>query len=121
MQDHHNLRIWQRSVALAKISYLATQGFDTSERFGLAGQIRRAAVSIPSNIAEGSGRDSDREFVRFLKIAYGSACELETQALIAQDTGNGDHAELGRLIDEVNEVRRMLNMTIQRINHDIGR
>ncbi|MGI9666151.1 MAG: four helix bundle protein [Acidimicrobiia bacterium] len=119
VQNHHNLRIWQRSMVLARIAYDATDPFPDSELYGLRSQIRRAAVSVPSNIAEGSGRGSDKEFLRFLRIAYGSACEVETQAILARDVGVGEPAAMNRLQNEVNEVRRMINTTIQRIHRDL--
>ena len=95
-------------MVLARQCYNLTNGLPKSERYGLASQIRRSAVSIPSNIAEGAGRISDREFVRFLRIAHGSACELETQLLLAHDLGYASGAQLSPMTKETVEVRRMV-------------
>ena len=100
--------MWKHANDLAEGTYTATRGFPSDERFGLVQQLRRAAISVPSNIAEGSGRGSDRDFVRFLRIAYGSACELETQLRLAIRLGLGDAQELTMLIAEAERSRRML-------------
>jgi four helix bundle protein len=84
---HHGLRVWQLGMQLTEEVYLLTQSFPISELYGLTSQMRRAAVSVPSNIAEGAGRESDQEFTRFLIMARGSLSELETQCLIAQRLG----------------------------------
>ena len=116
MQDHHRLVVWQKARALASLTYRTTESLPNDERFGLKVQMRRAAVSIPSNIAEGAGRGGDRDFARFLRIAYGSACELETQALLACDVGVAPPEDLERVIASTNEVRRMLNALIHRVS-----
>jgi four helix bundle protein len=84
---HHNLEAWQQAMKLVKTIYAATASFPKSELYGLTSQLRRAAVSIPSNIAEGAARESTPEFLRFLMIARGSLSELETQLLISADLG----------------------------------
>jgi len=83
-RKHHELHVWQESMALVEMMYKLTEDFPEVERYGLISQMRRAAVSVPSNIAEGAARGSDAEFIRFLHIARGSLSELETQLLIAQ-------------------------------------
>lgn len=95
-------------MTLARLSYSIAEMLPESQRFGLASQIERSAVSIPSNISEGSGRSSDKDFVRFLHIAYGSACELETQLLLARDLGFVSSADTNRAVDEAVQVRRMI-------------
>ena len=85
MQNPANLRVTARARALASSVYRATGDFPLGERFGLTAQMRRAAVSIGSNIAEGCGRSGDKEFVHFLHIALGSVSELEFQAIVASD------------------------------------
>lgn len=90
MQDCRNLDVWQRAMYLAEVCYAMTDGSPKREQYGLASQLRRSAVSIPSNIAEGCGRDSPREFARFLRIAYGSGCEVGTQIELARRAGLGD-------------------------------
>lgn len=87
MRPHHNLEAWKEAMALVKAVYEATASFPREELFGLAAQMRRAAVSIPSNIAEGAARQGEREFLQFVSVAEGSLSELETQVLIAQDIG----------------------------------
>lgn len=81
--NHKELDVWKKSMDLVVIIYKISNLFPDSEKFGLTSQIRRAAVSIPSNIAEGAGRKGDKEFVQFIHIALGSLSELETQYLIA--------------------------------------
>jgi four helix bundle protein len=103
---HHNLRAWQISRRLVGEIYKITDRFPSHEQFALTAQLRRAAISIPSNIAEGAARNSSREFHRFLGIARGSLAEVETQLLLANDLGyyrpnsglNGRIAELFAVI-----------------------
>ena len=87
MHKHKNLKVWQKSVSLATNIYELTKTFPQEERFGITSQIRRAVVSISSNIAEGAGRGSKKEFAQFLSIAYGSCYELDTQLLISNNIG----------------------------------
>ena len=81
--NHKELDVWKKSMDLVALIYKLSSSFPEAEKFGLTSQIRRAAVSVPSNIAEGAGRKGDKEFVQFLHIALGSLSELETQYLIA--------------------------------------
>ena len=83
-RKHHELLVWQESMTLVEMVYKLTSVFPDEERYGLISQMRRAVVSVPSNIAEGAARGSDAEFIRFLHIARGSLSEIETQILIAQ-------------------------------------
>ena len=85
MRGHRDLRVWQESIFLVKDNYTLTSRFPEEKKFGLVTQMRRSAVSIPSNIAEGAGRGSQREFAQFLTIARGSLSELETQLVIAKE------------------------------------
>jgi len=87
VRPHYNLVAWKESMALVKAVYLASQNFPKEEIYGLTSQMRRAAVSIPSNLAEGAARFGEREFAHFLSIARGSLSELETQLLIAVELG----------------------------------
>lgn len=109
MSKHNfkELKIWQRSVDLAVDVYLKTKDFHENERFGLTSQMRRSSVSIPSNIAEGAGRTSDKEFARFLDHSIGSSNELFTQIVISERVGllQKENSEL--LLQEVEEVTRM--------------
>jgi four helix bundle protein len=85
MKDFRNLQVWEKSHMLTLSNYDATRPFPREELFGLSSQIRRAAASIPTNIAEGCGRSSDPDFARFLQIAFGSACEVEYHLILARD------------------------------------
>lgn len=96
-------------MALAKAVFVQTGTFPTEEKFGLVSQMRRCAVSIASNIAEGAGRSSDREYARFLEIAIGSGFELETQALLASDFGYLHSEALASLMERITLVQRLLN------------
>lgn len=86
-RPHHDLKVWQQAMELARAVYMLSRDFPADERFGLTSQVRRAAVSVPSNIAEGYARGSQRELVQFLYIARGSLSELETQLQLADDLG----------------------------------
>ena len=84
-RPHHKLEVWKRSLHFVTKIYKITAKYPNEEKFGLVSQMRRAAVSIPSNIAEGAARNSKKEFINFLHIAQGSAAELETQILISRN------------------------------------
>jgi four helix bundle protein len=107
---HHlkELKIWQKSVELSIAIYKVIKHFPKEETYGLTSQIRRAAVSIPSNIAEGAGRDSQKEFVHFLSIANGSAYELQTQLLIAHRLNFIEADTLKALLNELDEIQKMI-------------
>jgi four helix bundle protein len=106
-QDFRNLMVWQKAIAFVTEVYRATQCFPYEEKFGLTSQLRRAAVSIPCNIAEGQGRSSRGEFRQFLGHAKGSICEVETQLIIAQNLGYLKESE--PLLEKLHEVARLLN------------
>ncbi|SRR5690606_1642743 len=108
MQDFRNLQVWKAAHAVTLDIYRMTQEFPQEERYGLTSQVRRSAVSIPSNIAEGCGRGSDADFARFVQIAMGSASELEYQILLADDLAFMHSAESQTLIEKVQRVKRML-------------
>lgn len=105
-RKHHELLVWQEGMALARDVYGATEDFPGHEVYGLTSQIRRAAVSIPSNIAEGAGRTGPREFLKFLSIAGGSLCELETQLILAQDLGY--FQECSQVFDRIEHIFGLL-------------
>lgn len=108
VESHRELLVWQKAIRLVITVYRTTKDFPPDERFGLVQQLRRAAVSIPSNIAEGKGRGSAREFARFLNIANGSLTELDTQLVISRELEYIDETTLFELIEQANEVGRML-------------
>lgn len=114
IRKYQQLIVWQKAMLLVSEIYRLTQGFPDNEKFGLTSQLRRAAVSVPSNIAEGSGRGSDKDFCRFLYQARGSLTEIETQLLIAQQLG---FCAIDINIDELTQqVFAMLNKLIQKLS-----
>src|SRR5918999_5942219 len=113
MGDYRQLAVWKRAHALALEIYRSTGSFPDRERYGLVAQLRRAAISIVSNIAEGSGRQSDRELARFLRIARGSACEVECQLLLSRDLGFLQPDGWMALDSDCREVSKMLNGLIR--------
>ena len=109
MRDFRNIKVWEKSHQLALATYKATKDFPSDERFGLISQARRAATSVPTNIAEGCGRGSDKELAYFLRVAAGSASELEYLFLAANDLGFLEADTYAMLNQQVNEVKKMLN------------
>lgn len=116
-ESYRDLIAWQRAMNLVTSIYGATQAFPRDELYGLTSQLRRAAVSVPSNIAEAQARFSAREFHRFLSIARGSLVEIETQILIAQNLGYLATAQSRLLLTEASELGRILNGLIASIKH----
>lgn len=108
MQDFRKLQTWQKAHLLAITVYKISSTFPGHELYGLTSQVRRSSVSIPTNIAEGCGRDGNTELGRFLQIAQGSASELEYQLLLANDLEYIKQEDYENLSKQVNEVRRML-------------
>ena len=108
MRPHHKLEAWNQAVELVTEVYRKTDSFPKEERYGLTSQIRRAAVSIPANIAEGAARFSSKEFARFLSNAQGSASELETELLIAHRLGYLDETNFSRLISQLERIGRLI-------------
>ena len=108
VKSYRDLVAWQRARELVKEVYLLTAGFPAVERFGLVSQMDRAVVSIPSNIAEGYGRATTQDYLKFLRIARGSAYELETQLVLAVDLGLCDDARARRAAGLLQEVIRVL-------------
>ena len=107
MNNYKELKVWQKSVDLAVKINDATKNFPREEVYGLTSQIRRCAVSIASNIAEGAGRNSKKDFNNFLGISIGSSCELETQLIIAQRINLIDKTDLESIQQEINEIQKM--------------
>ncbi|KAA9325426.1 four helix bundle protein [Adhaeribacter soli] len=109
MHNFKELKIWQEGMELAKSVYKVTANFPPNEKYGLTSQINRASVSIPSNIAEGAGRNSDKEFLQYLNIALGSAFELETQLILAQAFGFINDSVLAELVTQLQKIQKMIN------------
>ena len=114
---YRDLLVWQKAIALVRDIYLQTRGFPKEEIYGLAAQMRRSSVSVPSNIAEGQGRLSKGEFKQFLGVARGSLLELETQIIIATDLHYIEDAAAETLVSRTQEVLRMLNGLIGSLPH----
>jgi four helix bundle protein len=108
VKPHHNLDVWRKSIALVKSIYELTLNFPAEETFGLVSQMRRAAVSIPSNIAEGAARSSRKEFINFLHIAQGSASELETQIIISSELGFLGKEANDSLLTDLTNISKMI-------------
>lgn len=108
-QSYRDLIVWQMAMNLVTDVYRLVEGFPKTEMFGLASQLRRAVVAVPSNIAEGQGRDSTREFIHHLSIAYGSLMEAETQIQIAVNLTYISQTEADQLIENAAEVGRLMN------------
>lgn len=115
VKHYKDLKIWQKSMALARATYKLTAQFPTEEKYGLASQMRRAAVSVPSNIAEGQARHGTREFLQFLSHASGSLAELETQTLISIDLGYCTKTEATPISQEIAELQMMLAATRRKL------
>ena len=115
MKDFRDIQVWQKGYSLVLEIYKATGAFPVHEQYGLTTQIRRAAVSIPCNIAEGCAKSTDADFARFLDIAMGSASEVECQLLLAKDLKYLPPETYTQLNDSVVEVKRMLAGFIKKL------
>lgn len=118
MRDFRELKVWQKAHQLTLSVYKATRRFPKDEMYGLTSQMRRAGTSITANIAEGSGRGTDPEMVRFLQIAMGSATELEYLLLLARDLAYLNEMIHDHLTNEATQVKRMLTSFIQKLKAD---
>lgn len=112
MKGHHKLKIWNQSIQMVTKIYKLTKTFPNHELYGLTSQIRRSAISIPSNVAEGAARSSTKEYINFLSIAQGSCSELETQLIIAKNLGYGSNKQffdnIDPILEELNEISMMI-------------
>ncbi|MEN1680708.1 MAG: four helix bundle protein [Planctomycetota bacterium] len=113
LAGYRDLEVWQAAMELVEEVYALTTAFPDEEKFGLVSQLRRAAVSVPSNIAEGHGRQSQGDMGRFASIARGSLSELETQVILAQRLGLSDDFATKQILDQADEVGRMLGGLIR--------
>ena len=109
IKSYKDLLVWQNGIQLVKQVYVLTQQFPNEEKFGLVSQMRRAAVSVPSNIAEGQARRSTAEFAQFLSIAQGSLAELETQVVVSVELGFCSQEGARDLFDAVHRLQKMLH------------
>ena len=109
VKDYRDLTVWQKAMDLVETIYHTTAAFPKEETYGLTSQIRRAAVSIPSNIAEGNGRNTTRDYLHFLGMAYGSVEEVETQVLIAERLRYVDSSHSSSLVQMTTEIARLIS------------
>src|SRR3990167_10529527 len=114
IHSHRELIVWQKSMQLVEAVYALTERFPTSEQFGLISQMRRCAVSIPSNIAEGRKRSTRKDYRKFLIISYGSGGELETQVEIVKHLPFGKNLDFTKVDSLLEEVMKMLNVILQK-------
>jgi len=117
LKSYKELKVWQKAYSLCIEIYKITRTFPKEELYGLTSQMRRSAVSVPSNIAEGYGRKTTPEYLRSLYIAYGSSCELETQILLSGDLGLMKAEALNKLQADLGEVERMLKALIKAVEN----
>lgn len=108
MKGHHKLTVWNRGIKMVTDVYRLTERFPGHELYALTSQIRRSAVSIPSNIAEGAARNSTKEYINFLSIAQGSCSELETQMIIAKNLGYDSDGNIASILEELDEISMMI-------------
>ncbi len=109
VRNYRELIAWQKAMDLTEAVYHVTKGFPREEAYGLTSQLRRAAVSVPSNIAEGQGRRSGKEFVHFLGVAYGSLQEVETQLILARRLGYCSDVQEAAVLKRTAEVGKLIN------------
>ena len=118
INSYRDLFVWQKSMALVKSVYGAVRAhFPNNEEYALSSQIRRSCISIPSNIAEGFGRNSTKDYVRFLQIARGSLFELQTQIMLSFDLGYINTELQNEILKSTNEIEKMLNSLIAKIEN----
>ena len=108
LQKHRQLQVWQKAIRLVEKIYIISSNFPENEKYGLTSQIRRCAVSISANIAEGTGRDSDADFDKFLKIAVGSLYELDSHIEVALLVGYIPESIKDEILEQLDEINRML-------------
>ncbi len=119
IKSYKELIVWQKSIQLVKDIFIITAKFPKSELYGIISQIRRAAISIPSNIAEGNGRNSRKEYSHSLSIAFGSALELETQLIIAKELKFVRDDEFIKIEQLLDEILRMLNSMREKMRSQV--
>jgi len=116
VEGYRDLRVWQKGMELARFVYTITQPLPAEEKFGLVAQMRRAAVSVPSNIAEGQARKSTAEFIHFISVAEGSVAELDTQLTLCVELGFCAPAKAGPALEMITELKKMLNALRRSLN-----
>jgi four helix bundle protein len=118
MKDFRDLNVWKKAHGLALEVYKSTANFPKEEVYGITSQLRRAALSIPTNIAEGCGRFTDADFAKFLQIAFGSASELEYLIIFSKELNYIDQGIYNKLVSDVIEIKKMLTSFLQKLRSD---
>ena len=118
INDYKDLKVWQLGMALAEAVYRATRAMPDDEKYGLTSQMRRAAVSIPANIAEGYGRGSRQDYLRFVRLARGSAAELQTEMLLAQRLEFLDEECCAEVMGQLLQVRQLIQGLVRALERD---
>jgi len=108
VKTHKDLDVWKKAIDFTTEIYMVTKSFPSDEKYGLVSQVRRAAISVSSNIAEGAARNSKKEFVQFLYVALASASELDTQLIISRNLGYIEKTQLEELSAAINDISKML-------------
>lgn len=121
MKDFRKLTVWQKSHNLAILIYKITNDYPKAELYGITSQLRRAITSIPTNIAEGCGRGSDKDFAKFIQIAFASACESEYLILLSNDLGFLVNDDYERLNKDICEIKKMLTSLVKNLNSNADR
>lgn len=116
MKTYRDLEVWQKSMTLVAEIYKISKSFPKDEIYGITSQMRRCAISIPSNIAEGYGRNSTNEYIHFLRIASGSLCELQTQLEISKNLNYLNKNDFDKLYESSREIERMLSSLIRKLS-----
>ncbi len=119
-QSYRDLRVWNEAMALAEDCYLLTRGFPKDELYGMTSQVRRAAASVPANIAEAYGRESRGEYIQFLRVAQGSLKELETHLLLSQRVRLGPEEPFGPVLSQCETVGKMLRSLIRSLQEKVA-
>ena len=116
MRDFQELRIWQKGIEIAVKTFQLTDTFPKEDKYGISQQMTRSGVSIPSNIAEGSSKRSEKDYARFIEISLGSSFELETQLIISEKLSKGDQTLLQNLKENITDQQKMLTGFQQKLN-----
>jgi len=119
MHNFRELKIWQEAMEITKMTYKTTRLYPSHEIYGLTSQMNRAAISIPSNIAEGAGRNTNKDFIHFLNIAMGSCFELETQMTLANEFGYVQKDDMEMFILNLNKLEKMINSLISTLRKQL--
>ncbi len=115
MKNYKELTIWKKGIELVKVAYTISKQFPTDEKYGMIGQLTRATVSIPANIAEGSSRNSDKDYARFIQIALGSAFEVQTYLIIAKELHWSTNSNIEAVESLLEEEIKMLHSFIRKL------